>query len=151
VVYQLVAFWSISAAQLLLLVKTLPRDQDAMEAELAQYAAHAMQSHVPANEPLMSLSTTPPLVSSHPMYGRENGNGSLECYEDEVPLTTIAERMTSFDDIAAKETLMYVQAGIKELSPFRCRDRRSLDDGGLSSRNSEVDLDDENDGDILAR
>ena len=90
--HQLIVFWTISAFQLLLLMKTLPRDQDAMEAELASYAAQAI-SHATA-----------------------------AARDEEDPPVTIQERMTSFDGVAAKETLIYVRAGmIQELrSPFCC-------------------------------
>jgi hypothetical protein len=83
-------------------MKTLPRDEDAMEAELASYA-------------LQTISAS---------------------RDDEGSVVTIEERMTSFDDIAAKETLVYVRAGIQELrSPFHCAVERS------SSRSSD-DADD---------
>ena len=39
----LIVFWTISSLQLLFLSKTLPKDQDAMEAELAKYAALAIE------------------------------------------------------------------------------------------------------------
>lgn len=98
---QLIVFWTISAFQLLLLMKTLPRDQDAMEAELALYAAHAISA-----------------VTTTALAPKNDGHD----VDDETSIVTIEERMTSFDDIAAKETLVYVRAGIQELrSPlFHC-------------------------------
>jgi len=49
-------FWTISSIQLMLLTKTLPRDQDAMESELASYA-QAQMSLVPSdpNTSLISI------------------------------------------------------------------------------------------------
>jgi hypothetical protein len=38
-------FWGVSGVQLLLLMRSLKRDQDIMESELAAYAAHAIQQH----------------------------------------------------------------------------------------------------------
>jgi hypothetical protein len=124
VVVQLVAFWSISALQLLLLMNTLPRDQDIMEAELALYAAQTFRSFQNA--------------SSLGQASMARDDGGLDCAEDELVVTTIAERMTSFDEIAAKETLLYVQAGIQELrSPFRCPTDTMH---ATSSRDSERDF-----------
>jgi translation initiation factor 4G len=39
----LIVFWTVSAIQLLFLARSLPVDQDAMEQELATYAANAME------------------------------------------------------------------------------------------------------------
>lgn len=89
----MIVFWVISGLQLLLLMKTLPEDQDKMEAELASYAANA-------------ISTARKRPSS--------------CDENES-LVSIEDRITSFDSTAAKQTLSYVRAGIQELrSPFQC-------------------------------
>ncbi|KAL7562287.1 hypothetical protein ACA910_014506 [Epithemia clementina (nom. ined.)] len=41
--WTLTVFWTISALQLILLSETLPKDQDAMEAELAKYAASVIE------------------------------------------------------------------------------------------------------------
>jgi len=90
----MVTFWVISAFQLLLLMKTLPQDQDAMEAELATYAALQIKG-AQKDTTLISL--------------------------DDESLISIEERMTSFDSIAARETLGFMKAGLKELrSPFNC-------------------------------
>jgi hypothetical protein len=89
----MIVFWVISGLQLLLLMKTLPEDQDKMEAELASYAANA-------------IATARKRPSS--------------CDENES-LVSIEDRITSFDSTAAKQTLIYVRAGIQELrSPFQC-------------------------------
>jgi hypothetical protein len=78
-------------------MKTLPRDQDAMEAELAQYAARALSA---------AANTAP----------RDDDD------KDDTSLISIEERMTSFNDVAAQETLVYVRQGIQEFrSPlFHC-------------------------------
>jgi len=84
-ILQLILFWVVSAFQLVLLAKTLPDDQDGMEAELASYALHAL-----ANTGQAPLSLDDSFVS-------------------------IEDRMTSFDGLAARQTLQYVSEGIREL------------------------------------
>jgi hypothetical protein len=92
---QLILFWCISAFQLLFLAKTLPRDQDKMEAELESYAEEAM--------------------------------ARLQPDEDES-VVTLEERMTSFDGVAAQESLVFMREGWKEFRqevggkfiPFPC-------------------------------
>ena len=103
-------FWVVSAGQLLLLMKTLPRDQDAMEAELAQYAAQAIGKNA--------------MDSVHP---------------DNESLVSIEERMISFDNIAAQQTLGYMRAGWQELrSPLLlCRPGSQHGDGDSSGSSSE--------------
>jgi hypothetical protein len=82
----------ISGLQLLLLMKTLPQDQDAMEAELANYAAQAIS-----------------------WVQRNNAD------DENASLISIEERINTFDSTAAKETYVYVRDGIKELrDPFNC-------------------------------
>jgi hypothetical protein len=83
--FQLIGFWTISALQLLLLARTLPKDQDSMEAELACYAEQAMLNHSEAPD---------------------NESDSL---------VSIDDRRTSFDGVAVRETLLYVREGFKEI------------------------------------
>ena len=97
----MLVFWVISGFQLLFLMKTLPQDQDAMEAELASYAKQAIRdAKLPDDESLIS----------------------------------IEERMTSFDDVAAKETIQYVREGLQELRPFQACGR--IDEISSSKYNS---------------
>ena len=51
-----------------------------------------------------------------------HATAAAAAHDEEDPFVTIQERMTSFDGVAAKETLIYVRAGmIQELrSPFCC-------------------------------
>jgi hypothetical protein len=103
---QLILFWCISAFQLLFLAKTLPRDQDKMEAELASYAKQAMARLQP---------------------------------DEDDSVVTLEERMTSFDGVAAQESLVFMREGFKELRqevggkliPFHC--------GGKSEDSSSED------------
>jgi hypothetical protein len=95
IIMQLILFWCISAFQLLFLAKTLPRDQDKMEAELESYAEQAMARLQP---------------------------------DEGEPVVSIEERMTSFDGVAAQESLVFMREGFKELReevggkrfPFHC-------------------------------
>ena len=108
-------FWIVSAGQLLLLMKTLPRDQDAMEAELARYAAQAI-GNGGANKTNLRV-----------MDGVAQDNESL---------VSIEERMISFDNIAAQQTLGYMRAGWQELrSPLLLCQPGG--DGGSSGSSSE--------------
>jgi hypothetical protein len=83
---QLILFWTISSFQLLFLAKTLPRDQDKMEAELTAYAEQALARLQPADDD----------------------------YEGDS-VVSIEERMTSFDGAAARESLLFMREGFKEL------------------------------------
>jgi hypothetical protein len=92
----------ISAVQLLFLIKWLPKDEDAMEAELASYAQKAI-------------------------------SGQSAKVDDDEAILSIEDRIASFDGRAAKQTILYVQEGLKELSeelnPFRiCGDDASASD-----------------------
>jgi MFS family permease len=117
----IVVFWIISAIQLLFLMKTLPQDQDSMEADLAKYAAEratllsGKQNKDELNNSLSEASVDDP-----------NGNldtNSIRTTESVVPLlVSVQERMNSFDNVAAQQTIQYVRAGMQELqfSPFGC-------------------------------
>jgi len=67
------------------LARTLPVDQDSMEAELASYAKQALAT-----------------------------NGQVPSTLDDS-LVSIEDRMTSFDGTAVKQSFMYVREGIKEI------------------------------------
>ena len=88
-----------SGLQLLLLVKTLPADQDAMEAELASYAEQAMRAEPQAN------------------------NRRTESTDSDT-IISIDERRLAFDNVAAQQTLEYMREGFKEIreefNPFHC-------------------------------
>ena len=109
----LILFWVISAFQLALLARTLPKDQDSMEAELASYAKAAMER---CNVPLPSSNFS---VPSH-LEEHDDGNDSIE--------VSIEDRMTYFDGTAAKQTLLYVKEGMEEfrqslaILPCACAD-----------------------------
>lgn len=103
---KIVLFWAISAIQLLFLINSLSKDEDAMEAELASYAEEAISGEL----------------------------RSVNADEDEA-MASIEDRIASFDGKAAEQTIMYVREGLKELSeelnPFRiCGDDASTSDDG---------------------
>lgn len=89
----LISFWIVSAIQLAMLTKTLPKDQDKMEAELASYAKAAMEK---CNEPLAS-----------PRFSATN---AVDDHDD----VSIEDRMTYFDGTAARQTFLYVNKGMQE-------------------------------------
>lgn len=95
---QLSFFWTVTAIQLCFLSRTLPNDEDAMNAELAQYAKTAMLKH-----------DAPSILS-----------------EDD-DMVSIEDRMISFDGSAARESFRFVGVAIREISeeirlPFHCVD-----------------------------
>lgn len=113
----LAGFWTISAIQLLFLAKTLPIDQDAMEASLVQYAATA-QGNRPQNGHIQAPGSTNPtnaettrLLLPSPPRSR-----SRVMEEDGESIMSIEDYMTSFDGTAARRSLQFVRMGIRELN-----------------------------------
>jgi MFS family permease len=128
----LAGFWTISSIQLLFLAKTLPRDQDAMEEELARYAAEAQDKSRGGGERQRN--------DYHPVSGYQSGVGTLginncrnddeealslliqtpdrssrSLHDDGESILSIEEYMTSFDGRAARRSLQFVKMGIQEL------------------------------------
>ena len=87
---QLAFFWIASALQLLLLARTLPHDQDAMETELAEYAESRMQ------EKRMPYTV-----------------------DDEDSIVSIEDRMTSFDAGAARQSIQFMGEAFREIRTIR--------------------------------
>ena len=101
----------ISAIQLFLLSGTLPRDQDAMEADLAMYAEEALrrkaiEDRVPSDRP------------------DENDDDSDDDASQQLRNSFLEEGISStWDGQAARETLTYVRKGVEEINnvlPFHC-------------------------------
>ena len=84
---QLSFFWTVTAIQLCFLSRTLPNDEDAMNAQLPQYAKTAMLKH-----------DAPSILS-----------------EDD-DMISIEDRMISFDGSAARESFRFVGVAIREIS-----------------------------------
>jgi len=83
-------FWAIAAVQLMILAKTLPEDQDAMEKELSSYANTLTCGH------------------------SRDSVGSFDD-DDLTSVISIEERMTAFDQHAALESLKFVESAIMEI------------------------------------
>ena len=114
----LIVFWTISAVMLGFLAQTLPRDQDAMETELARYAETALEKDEPS-------------VTSEDSWSMA-GDASL---------MSIEERAHYFDAHAAEQSLMFLGEAFKEVEIVlhRNRDRRQQSsDRSISSSNSDV-------------
>lgn len=119
----------------------MPRDQDNMKAELELFAARALSFHR-RNEGTAVMALADDSATLSAAFLHDNSLLDDEGDDGSVVGTTMAERMTSFDGIAAKETLMYVQAGIQELKPpFRCQSKSNM---LLNASGANSDDDDEN-------
>jgi translation initiation factor 4G len=126
----LIMFWSISALQMLFLMKTLPGDQDSMEAELAKYATERAKS-LSRKQSNQDLDEQQSATGNHiPENGYNNDSHLMtesQTSKSVVPmLVAVQERINSFDNIAAQQTIQYVRAGMQELqfSPFHCHVHR---------------------------
>eukprot|EP00934_Nitzschia_sp_Nitz4_P001618 Nitzschia sp. Nitz4//scaffold163_size50693//33218//35374//NITZ4_006991-RA/size50693-processed-gene-0.49-mRNA-1//-1//CDS//3329538040//1618//frame0 len=125
----LTLFWTITAIQLLFLAKTLPEDQDAMEAELAQYAAkavadkdsqdslddnayHTTPTKGGASEGGMGIETI--LVTPDVRRTNSTKPYTVEINENES-LIGIEECMMTFDGQAAQRSFQFMKEGIREL------------------------------------
>jgi len=129
----LAGFWTISAIQLVFLSKTLPRDQDAMEEELARYAASAQGQDVKGREnrngklshtmtnggsSSSALGTTSPVhaETTRLLAPSTPGDRSVSAQTDAESILSIEDYMTSFDGTAARRSLEFVRMGIRELN-----------------------------------
>jgi MFS family permease len=124
----LAGFWTVSAIQLVFLARTLPMDQDAMEASLAQYAAIAegdgsrieqSPGHTNVLQPAIGaagsispvdVETTSLLLPSTP------GGRSMTIQDEGESILSIEDCMTAFDGTAARRSLDFVRMGIRELN-----------------------------------
>ena len=124
----LVLFWTVSAIQLLFLAKTLPKDQDAMEEKLVQYAAAAQggsacddtiaideHDNVSLNRSplrpgkMMAVTETTGLL----LTPRTPPSSRIPAVHDED--FVISSPDYNFHGKAARQSLQFVSMGIKEL------------------------------------
>jgi len=114
----IIVFWTISAAMLGFLAKTLPHDQDAMETELARYAETALGGK------------DAPSVTSEDSWS----------IAGDISLMSIEERAHFFDARAAEQSLMFLGEAFKEVEIVlhRNRDRRHQSDHSVSSSNEDM-------------
>eukprot|EP00978_Attheya_sp_CCMP212_P027497 scaffold92094_cov55-Attheya_sp.AAC.5 len=101
----LIVFWTIASFQLLFLARSLPKDQDAMEAELALYAETVLIQHRNANQGGDRSVTSGDNI---------NDNDDLDTLADES-IVSIDERATSFDANAARESLTFMSDALREI------------------------------------
>jgi MFS family permease len=123
----LAGFWTVSAIQLVFLAKTLPIDQDAMEASLVQYAAMTQgdastigQSSGNTNElhpTRASGSISPVNVETTSLLLPSTPGGRSRTMQDEgESIMSIEDYMTAFDGTAARRSFDFVRMGIRELN-----------------------------------
>jgi MFS family permease len=151
----LAGFWTVSAIQLVFLAKTLPMDQDAMEASLAQYAATANgdasitgqlseHNNNGTNEeevhPPRTLGSISPInveTTSLLWLPSTPAGQSRTMPEEGESIMSIEDYRTAFDGTAARRSLQFVRMGIRELNEeivhrqyacLGCEDRREDDD-----------------------
>jgi hypothetical protein len=168
-------FWSISGLQLLLLMKSLPLDQDAMEAELATYAKSAINgcNYVDIakvydeNDPTaVCYGTvafqnersdcdhldfrTPPPVMGIPL--------TVSSLSDDftTPIVSIEDRRTSFDGTAVQQSLLFMRLGILEIreelqGALLCGTTNEERIRTSSRSNSMMSSDDESDAAVVVR
>lgn len=134
----LAVFWTISAIQLIFLAKTLPKDEDKMNAELAEYAANA--------------------VAVDHRHGSSNSN-----FDDLETPVSIEDRISSWDAAAARESMQFFSSGLKEIReeiqhitplPMHCGNQKRIrcgDDVSSSEDSSSVNAEDDDDDDIIER
>ncbi|KAL7532930.1 hypothetical protein ACHAWF_004288 [Thalassiosira exigua] len=95
----IITFWTMSAIQLALLAKTLPADQDRMEAELATYASSSLDIGQYG-----SIADT----------GRSDKSYS-EDVDGDLSLFNIENQASSFDAIAARQSLVFLGDSLREI------------------------------------
>lgn len=132
----LIVFWSITTVLLMILAKTLPHDQDAMDAELERYAASKISRT--DNMEVNGVAINGPATSN----GNGNGNGAtiasmLDVLEEgseagrtslrsmnhdditlagEESIVSIEERWTSFDASALHESWTFIGGALREIA-----------------------------------
>jgi len=140
----LAVFWTISAIQLIFLAKTLPKDEDKMNAELAAYASSVTAANDVDNE-------------DHHQHSSSNFD------DKETPLVSIEDRISTWDAVAARESMEFFSSGLKEIreeiqhmKPLRCGDHhpkkkvfRCGDEVSSSSSDEEESTEEDNDDDNI--
>jgi len=104
----LIIFWTITGVSLFVLAKTLPIDQDAMDADLARYAASKFK--VTTNDAQNSFNDS---VSSS--VSKTLDDIQLDESVGEESVVSITDRMTSFDAAAAQESLSFIGDALREI------------------------------------
>eukprot|EP00535_Pseudo-nitzschia_heimii_P007271 CAMPEP_0197178478 /NCGR_PEP_ID=MMETSP1423-20130617/3742_1 /TAXON_ID=476441 /ORGANISM="Pseudo-nitzschia heimii, Strain UNC1101" /LENGTH=891 /DNA_ID=CAMNT_0042628227 /DNA_START=237 /DNA_END=2912 /DNA_ORIENTATION=- len=141
-------FWTISGIQLLFLAKTLPRDQDAMEAELLRYAVSTLDDDDDKRSgeigdggapPTPVRDTAGPVVDA-PLTPSTADRGILD-YRSIIS-SPPAQYMT-IDGTSVKESLEFVKRGIHEFGveiTLRNTDRCGSGSDAISPSGSDADV-----------
>jgi len=112
----IIMFWTIASALLLIMINTLPKDQDAMDKELAKYAESELQ--MKRGEKTLNIINTESSsvidnINRNIWFTCDNeGNETLDGVES---IMSIEERMQSFDVGAAHESLSFIGYAFREI------------------------------------
>lgn len=109
-------FWTLSAIQLCLLAQTLPHDQDKMETELARYAASALETTTAPGGNVLDGTEQSLLMAADEFSLEPDVPDSNKSLADDVSLVSIEDRMTTFDGMAVRESISFIQKGMQELN-----------------------------------
>lgn len=113
----LIVFWSITTLLLIVLAKTLPNDQDAMDAELERYAASKINS---ANSSEIGNEVLPTTMVDEINHG-SNLERVMTNFDDmtlagEESIISIEDRITSFDASALQESWTFIGGALREIA-----------------------------------
>lgn len=108
--FTLIIFWAITGISLFILAKTLPIDQDAMDAELARYAASKFDNVVNNDETSAAFNE-----SASSFISKTLDDIQLDESVGEESVVSITDRMTSFDAAAAQESISFIGDALREI------------------------------------
>jgi MFS family permease len=152
----IITFWSITTVLLVILAKTLPSDQEKMDAELARYA----KSRINSNTNLKDSNGLTMDGNGHAGYG--SGATVSSMVEDDVSeaeirsmihddmtlageesIVSIEDRITTFDASAVQESWSFIEGALREiaeLSHIRTRSNYEVIRGDEIVFNSEPNV-----------
>eukprot|EP00558_Chaetoceros_sp_UNC1202_P011357 CAMPEP_0197234388 /NCGR_PEP_ID=MMETSP1429-20130617/2150_1 /TAXON_ID=49237 /ORGANISM="Chaetoceros sp., Strain UNC1202" /LENGTH=204 /DNA_ID=CAMNT_0042692783 /DNA_START=19 /DNA_END=634 /DNA_ORIENTATION=- len=151
--FTMIVFWTMSAVLLAMLIKTLPADQDAMDAELATYAeakigmmGNNKGRDVNGDENMDSEQMNRLSIMLNEMQEDDPDNASI--FSSIRGVVSIEDRLTSFDAAAVQESLVLVEEAFREIAELRQNKRSRLnyqevtnannDDGHQIAQNAEI-------------
>mmetsp|Transcript_772 Transcript_772/g.1314 ORF Transcript_772/g.1314 Transcript_772/m.1314 type:complete len:836 (-) Transcript_772:91-2598(-) len=113
----LIVFWSLTTLLLIILAKTLPYDQDAMDAELERYAASKI-SKATGDEEGTEIA---PAAFVEEIYHGSNVERAIANFDDmtltgEESIISIEDRITSFDAAALQESWTFIGGALREIA-----------------------------------
>lgn len=114
----LIVFWSITTLLLAILAKTLPHDQDAMDAELERYAESKIKNRM-ANEG--KIEAFPAFVEFDEESSAQERLNLANFVDDltlagEESIISIEDRITSFDACALHESWTFIGGALREIA-----------------------------------